>query len=136
MYAVCLLLSFHGFGQKGDPNIWTVTNAGNESSPTCTYMVELKMALRNTSTGVTSSPVWLPHSVAPGATVNYSYGSSPAAGYQIVVLEAKASFGSTIITGLITTSYGDQSFPQSCNNAWTYWFRNPSNHSFVIAETF
>lgn len=131
MSALFVLLSFFGFSQT-----WTVTNGGNETTPTCTYTVQLKMALRNTSTGVTSSPLWISHVVAPGADVTYSYGSTPPAGYQIVVLEAKATFGSTTITGMTTTSSGDQSFPQSCNGSWTYWWRDLTNKHFLIAETF
>lgn len=133
--ALFVLLALGSFAQKGDPYLWTVTNDGRTTSPTCTYEVCLKMATRNTTTGATSSGVWICHTIAPGTSATFSMGISPAPGYEIVVIDAKATFASTTITGLGVTPGTSQIDPESCNggNFITMW-EYTGTRSFSIRE--
>jgi len=128
-------MAFFGFSQKGDPYLWTVTNDGRTNSPTCTYEVCLKMATRNTATGATSSGTWICHTISPGTSATYSLGISPAPGYVIVVLEAKATFSTTTITGLGVTSGTSEFHSESCSggNFLTVW-EYTGTRSFSIRE--
>lgn len=127
-----LSFAFRGWSQHGDRDAWTVTNTGTS----CTYYVCLELALQNTSTLAISSSQWICNSIAPGNSATFSMLISPATGYQIVVIDATATYGTTTLTGLSLT--GNDIRSGACNGGsgtnWVTWWAYTGTHSFSIHQ--
>jgi|GEM_PF-6740666 len=128
--ALFLSIAFSGFSQR-DPNTWTVENTGYN----CTYEVCLLIGIRNTTTMVVGTSSWICNTIAPGNSATFSLMVNPATGYEIILIDAKATFGSTTLTGLNATSGTPDVRTESCwgGNWDTYW-EYTGTHSFSIRQ--
>ncbi|WP_430405677.1 hypothetical protein [Fluviicola sp.] len=135
LLSLSLLFILQGFSQKGTPT-WTVSNTGSS----CSYTVDLQIALREISTQNIINSEWVNHTIAPGNTAYYQQSSpvSPAPGYEIAVVNANATYSSTTFYNMSMAIWNTDLRFGACNggssSGWVTMWDRTGTYSFTIHQ--